>query len=277
MIVNSSCQCKKTTLSVVVIAKNEADRIPDLLDSVSFADEVIVLDSGSSDGTVEICESRGVKVQFHSWEGYSAQKQYAMGLATGDWILSLDADESLSQESRNEILDALNSASPDVKGFSLPRLSWFLGRWIRHGGWFPDRKVRLVRRGSAEWIGDGIHESLKVVGTVRPLSHPILHYVYRDLSDQVQTINSFSTTFTDSHSKKRSSGYVALGLLHGCGKFLECYLWKLGFMDGIPGLIIAVNSSFYVFLRHSKIWEKSLGKSENINKFNEDSSGYREF
>ncbi len=249
-------------ISLAVITLNEADRIGRLLQNSSFADEVVVVDSGSIDRTVEVCRSAGARVIHHEWQGYAGQKQFAMEQARGRWILNLDADEVVSQQLATEILLATESAPEDVDGFSVPRLSRYLNRWIRHGGWYPDRKVRLVRKGRAAWIGDGIHETLEVEGRVLKLRHPLLHYVYRNIADQVKTINTFSTVNATHRRRSRSSWYVILGLLHAIGKFLECAVWKLGILDGIPGLVIAVNSSFYVFLKHAKTWEKGLPKDE---------------
>jgi hypothetical protein len=136
----------------------------------------------------------------------------------------------------------------------MPRLSRYLGRWIRHGGWYPDRKLRLVRRGRARWTGTDLHERLVVDGRVGRLAAPLRHRVYRSISDQVQTIDRYSTI----HAAARRPAppvHVALGVVHAAGKFLECYLWKGGLCDGVPGLIIAMNSSWYVFLKHAKAWE----------------------
>jgi glycosyltransferase involved in cell wall biosynthesis len=249
---------KNLFLSVVVIAKNEADRIPRLLESAAFADELVVVDSGSTDSTRELCRQAGARVVEHEWLGYVAQKQLAMDMAQGEWILNLDADEAVSSELREEMLQAAKAAPSDVAGFSMPRLSRYLNRWIRHGGWFPDRKTRLVRRGCCRWVGDGLHEHLEVMGKVQPLSCPLLHYVYRDISDQMRTINAFSTVTAAHRSKPATGAYVWLGILHAVGKFLECALWKRGLLDGIPGLVIAMNSAFYVFLKHAKAWEKRL-------------------
>ena len=250
-------------LSVAIITLNEADRIPRLLASVAAADEVVVVDSGSSDDTVKLCEAAGARVIHHPWMGYPAQKQFAMENAQGEWILNLDADENVSKESADEILNSIRTAEPDVNGFSIPRLSRYLGRWIRHGGWYPDRKVRLVRRGCARWVGRGLHEKLEVSGRTSELKYPLLHYVYRDISDQLKTIDRFSGVAVEDRSGPASGAYVLWGLVHAFGKFLECAVWKLGVLDGIPGLIIAANSAFYVFLRHAKAWEKSLSGSES--------------
>ncbi len=249
-------------LSIAVISKNEADRIGRLLDSVRIADEVLVVDSGSSDRTVEICRQWGARVVYHDWLGYVIQKQLAQDLCQGEWILNLDADEALSAQGASELMREIDQAGPEVAGFSLPRISYYLNKWIRHGGWYPDRKVRVVRRGRGKWVGDGIHERLEADGEIRRLNHPILHYVYRDIFDQVATMNRFSTVTTEFRKEPASRLYLIWGLAHAFGKFLECAVWKLGFLDGSAGFVIAVNSAFYVFLKHAKAWEKGLLKGE---------------
>lgn len=246
---------KSISLSVAVIAKNEADRIETLLKSLDFVDEVVVVDSGSLDETVEICKKYGARVIFQNWLGYAGQKQFALEQCSGKWILNLDADESVSPELKREIISKLPSLDENVVAFSIPRLSRYLGKWIYHGGWFPDRKIRLVRAGKASWVGDGIHEKLLPEGASQELKHPIFHFVYRNITDQVRTINSFSSVAADNYSGAAAGYYVFLGVLHAIGKFLECAIWKLGLLDGVPGLIIAMNSSFYVFLKHAKAWE----------------------
>jgi glycosyltransferase involved in cell wall biosynthesis len=241
-------------ISIVVIALNEADRIGHLLRHAAFASEIIVVDSGSTDGTVDLCTAAGATVIHREWTGYADQKQFAMGQATGAWILNLDADEYVPDGLASEIDAALAHAPPSVVAFSMPRLSYYLGRWIRHGGWYPDRKTRLVRNGAGQWVGDGIHERLTVDGRVQPLSQPLHHLVYRNIADHVKTANRFS----DVHARHRGSAsalYLLGGIPHTAGKFLECYLWKRGFLDGWPGLIIAMVSSGYVFLKHAKSWE----------------------
>jgi glycosyltransferase involved in cell wall biosynthesis len=244
-------------IGVAVIARNEADRIMRLLTSVAFADEIVVVDSGSTDGTPDICRASGAKVVFQPWLGFAAQKQVAMDLVQAPWILSLDADEWLSDALVDEIRQAVRDVPKSVAGFSMPRLSRYLGRWIRYGGWYPDRKIRLVRAGSGRWVGEGLHERLEVTGTVRRMREPILHDVYRDIADQVATINRFSDVHA-ADQPARGHWYVVAGLVHAAVKFFECYVWKSGFLDGVPGLVIAMNSAWYVFLKHAKVWEKGI-------------------
>ncbi len=242
------------TLSIAVIALNEADRIGHLLRHAAFADEVVVVDSGSTDQTVALCESAGARVIQRAWGGYADQKQFAMQQAAGRWILNLDADEYVPEALAAEILTALKTASPAAAAFSMPRRSHYLGRWIDHGGWYPDRKVRLVRRGAGRWTGDGLHERLAVEGRVQALKTPLHHLVYRDIADHVNTANRFS----DVYARQRGGGgawFLAAGIPHTLVKFCECYLWKRGFLDGWPGLVIAMVSAGYVFLKHAKAWE----------------------
>jgi glycosyltransferase involved in cell wall biosynthesis len=248
------------SLSVAVIAKNEADRIAHLLISCAFADEIVVVDSGSTDGTQSLCENAGARVLFHEWPGYVAQKQFALEATFSEWILCLDADEEISEPLAREICESIANVGPDVSAFSMPRLSRYLGRWIRHGGWYPDRKVRLVRRGRGTWKGVDPHDKLVVAGEIKQLKNPILHHVYRGISDQVVTINNFSEIYAGQGSY-RGGWFVVAGLFHAFGKFVACYLWKLGLLDGIPGLVIAMNSAWYVFLKHAKKWEAGFSAS----------------
>lgn len=241
-------------ISIVVISLNEADRIGHLLNHAGFADEVIVVDSGSTDQTVWLCESAGARVIHRPWAGYADQKQFALEQATGQWILNLDADEYVPDALAEEIQMAIAQAPASVVAFSMPRLSYYLGRWIKHGGWYPDRKVRLVRQGAGKWIGDGIHERLAVDGHVQALESPFHHRVYRNIADHVNTANQFSDVYAR-HRGAAGALFLLGGIPHALGKFLECYLWKRGFLDGWPGLIIAMVSSGYVFLKHAKAWE----------------------
>lgn len=250
---------EKPKISVAIIARDEADRIGRLLRSLGFADEIVVVDSGSTDGTQAICETFGARVVFNPWLGFVEQKQFALEATTHEWILSLDADEEVPDALVTEIQEAIQKAGQNVAGISMPRLSRYLGRWIRHGGWYPDRKVRLVRRGRGSWQGVNPHDKLVADGDVIHLSQHFLHYVYRSISDQVVTMNRFSEIYAQ-QGASRGGWFVVAGLFHAVGKFLECYIWKVGFLDGIPGLIIAMNSAGYVFLKHAKRWERRLAE-----------------
>lgn len=248
------------TLSAAVITFNEEKNICRCLESLRWADEIIVVDSFSTDATVELSRRYTDRVVQRAWPGHVAQKQFALEQAAGDWIISLDADEELSAAAADDIRALLARGPSAVAGCSFPRRSFYLGRWIRHGGWYPDRKLRLVRRGRARWTGDDPHDKLVVDGEVRNLSGRINHYVYRDISHQLRTVDSFSRITAEQWRARGKRAGAAVMLGKTIGKFFETYVWKLGFLDGMPGFIIAVISSYYVFLKYAKLWELQRGQ-----------------
>lgn len=247
------------TLSVCVITHNEEDRLTACLESVRWADELIVVDSHSTDGTRELAARFGARVIERDWPGYVEQKNFALEQATKDWVLCLDADERVSEPLRGEIETVLRSSSNAVAGYAMPRHVFYLGRWINHGGWYPDRKTRLVGRGRGRWTGDDPHDKLNVDGPVGRLAGDLVHHTYRNFSHQLRIIDRFSDVvvkrYRDTYRKFRPSVLPLMMLVHPPAKFLECYVWKAGFLDGLPGLIIAVSSSFYVFAKYVKAWE----------------------
>jgi glycosyltransferase involved in cell wall biosynthesis len=248
-------------LSAAIITFNEEKNICRCLESVRWMDELCVVDSFSTDRTVELARRYCDKVVQRKWPGHVQQKQFALEQAAGDWILSLDADEELSPEAAAEIKSVLAAAPADANGYSFPRQSFYLGRWIKHGGWYPDRKVRLVRRGHARWGGEDPHDKLAADGQTRDLNGKINHYVYADISQQLRTVDSFSRiTAQQWHEQGRRAGAGAM-IFKTLGKFFETYVWKLGMLDGMPGFIISAISSYYVFLKYAKLWELQKGQS----------------
>lgn len=244
------------TISATIITYNEEKNVGQCLESIAWVDEIIVVDSMSTDRTVDICRGYTQKVIQRPWPGHVQQKQFALEQATGDWILSLDADERLSPEARQEIIAELASVPPDIDGFIFPRHSFYLGRWINHGGWYPDYKLRLIRKGKGSWGGIDPHDKLEVAGKTRTLKSDILHYVYRNLSHQLATVDSFSAITARQWQEQGRTFRLLPLLVRPPLKFFECYFWKKGFLDGLPGFIIAVASSFYVFLKYAKLWEE---------------------
>lgn len=240
-------------LSVVIITLNEEANLERCLKSVPFAAEKIVVDSFSTDRTVQIAQSFGAKVVQEKWRGYGAQKDFAVGLASHDWILSLDADEALSPELENEILERFSELDPEV-GYRLPRLSCHMKRWIRHGGWYPDYQLRLFNRRHSKWSQDSLHEKVQAKRTENLRSN-LLHWVFDDIADQVRTNDKYSTVGAeDLHRRGKKFSLLKL-LIKPPVKFVENYFWKQGFRDGLPGFIIAVGSAYSVFLRWAKLWE----------------------
>ena len=244
-----------TTLAALVITFDEEDRIADCLASVAFADEILVVDSGSTDRTVAIAHASGARVIVRDWPGYAAQKNYASEQVAADWILSVDADERVTPELAREIRALIAAAPATLAGASMPRRTWYLGRWIRRGGWYPDRKIRLARRGRGRWEGESVHERFVIDGTVAPLSGDLLHYTYRNIADHLRTIDRFTTEAARGMEAQGRTGAGFALLVHPPLKFLKMYLLKAGFLEGLPGFIVAVLGSYYVFLKYAKLWE----------------------
>jgi glycosyltransferase involved in cell wall biosynthesis len=240
-------------LSVVIITKNEAGNIADALESVRWVDDVVVVDSGSSDATVEIARQFTDHVTTRAWEGYGAQKNYATGLAAHDWVLSLDADERVSKELATEIQELLQSG-PSMQGYRIPRTMHYLGRWIRSTDWYPDLQLRLYDRRVARWNSRHVHESVTVDGRVGKLRSEIYHYSYRDIAHHLSTIDRYTTLAVKQMvSEQQRAGWLEL-ISRPPLTFLRNYVLKRGIRDGVPGLIVSLMNSYYVFLKFAKLW-----------------------
>jgi glycosyltransferase involved in cell wall biosynthesis len=240
-------------ISAVIITYNEEDRLGDALASLRVvADEVLVLDSHSLDRTAEIARAAGARVEFHRFEDYGKQKNFAMARAGHEWILNLDADERVSPELAGAIA-ALKErgVADDVAAFAVRRRTFYLGRWIRHSGWYPDRKLRLFRRSGASWRGR-VHEGLAVAGRVVPLAGDILHFTYRDIGDHVRRLERYSG-FQAEEIVRRGTRLLYLRLIVlPPVTFLRHYVWRLGFLDGFPGLVIAMVQSWGTAMKYMK-------------------------
>jgi glycosyltransferase involved in cell wall biosynthesis len=200
---------------------------------------------------VELAEKLGVRVIEAGWQGYAGQKNWAAGQATNDWILSLDADEALSEALEAEIWN-LKKNGPRADAYTLPRLAKYLGRWILHSGWYPDRKVRLYNRNKAKWVGDFVHESVHVEGRVGHLHANLLHFTCDSLSEHVKTLERYTTLAAQElAARKMQIGWARL-IFDPLWTFAGTYFLKLGFLDGLEGLIIAYMAAFYTFLKYAK-------------------------
>lgn len=258
--------------SACFITYNEEDQIAEALASVAFADEIIVVDSHSKDRTREIAEQfRGTnregepvtpRVIERDWPGHVQQKNYAIDQASHDWVLCLDADERLTEPARQEVQFALAGAEPAAVGFSFPRKTWYLGRWILHGGWYPDRKLRLFRRSQGRWGGVNPHDHVEIDGVEREFEGEILHYSYDDLSDHLRQIDLF-TDIAAREKRAAGVGHPVLRMLfHAPWKFLKMYLLQQGFRDGVAGFVAASLGAYYVFLKYAKLWELQRAEAE---------------
>ena len=243
-------------LTVTVITYNEAENIAAALDSVSWADEIIVVDSHSTDDTVAIARQRATRVIVRDWPGYSEQKNFAADHASHDWVLSMDADERVTPQLAGEIRKLLQQ-EPASRGYRVRRVSRYLGRWIRSTDWFPDYQLRLYDRRAGRWNGLRIHESFRLTaGTAAHLQGELQHYAYRDISHHLQKIDAYTTLIADQWMEEGRRSSVLRLALHPMMAFFRNYVLRRGFSDGLPGLVISILNSYYVFLKFAKLWER---------------------
>lgn len=238
-------------ISATIVALNEERNIARAISSLRCVDEIIVVDSGSTDRTRDVAASLGARVVEEAWRGYAAQKTFAGEIAEHEWILSLDADEALSEELEAEIL-LLKQDGPRHDGYSMPRLAQYLGRWIHHSGWYPDRKVRLYRRDKARWVGQYVHESVAVNGSVGELHGNLHHFTCNSLSAHMKTLDRYTTLAAQ---ELRASGKTpgwSKAVLDPPWTFFRTWVLKRGFLDGSRGFVIAWMAALYTFLKYAK-------------------------
>ena len=241
-------------LTVTVITRDEAAHIGAALESVSWADEIIVVDSKSTDDTVSLARRLATRVEVREWPGYGAQKNYAAGIASNDWVLSLDADERVSPELGAEIKTLL-STGPTQSGYRIPRVTFYLGRWIRSTDWYPDYQFRLYDRRAARWNERRVHESVEADRPPGVLRHELQHYAYRDISHHLATIDKYTTLAAEQWlSEGRRTSALEM-FFHPRFAFLRNYVLRGGFRDGAAGLLVSKMNAFYVFLKFAKLWE----------------------
>jgi glycosyltransferase involved in cell wall biosynthesis len=240
-------------LSVIIIAKNEAAHIGRCLESVSWADEIIVLDSGSSDDTVAICRRYTDKVFVTDWPGFGVQKQRALEKAQGDWVLSIDADEVVSAELRHEIEQAV--AFSRFNSYEIPRLSDYCGKSIQHGGWWPDYVLRLFRREKGKFTDSAVHERVIVQGDIGRLQSPLLHEAFVNLDEVLHKVNSYSTLGAEMLYQKGIRSSLSKAVLKGFWTFFRTYFVKASLLDGRQGFMLAVSNAEGAYYKYLKLWE----------------------
>lgn len=256
-------------LTVIIITLDEEHNIARSVKSAAFAAECLVVDSGSKDRTREIASGLGATVLQHAWEGYGQQKNWALAQAKQPWVLFLDADEEISPELKIELEEFIEADGKvngtAFRGANLPRKTWFLGRWILHGGWYPNRLTRLVKKDGAHWTEPPVHETLEAGGPVHQLRSDLYHYTFRDVGDQVITNVRFSRLGAAAAAARGERGSIARILLKPVGKFLETYLWKRGFLDGFPGLVISINAAHSLFMKYVELrFEKNSRDRQHL-------------
>lgn len=249
------------SIAAVIITHNEESKIVRCLESVRFCQEIVVVDSSSTDRTLELARRFTDKVLTKPWTNFADQRNFANQHVQSDWILSIDADEEVSPELREQLIQA-DTQSTTFTAFAIPRKTFHFGRWIRYGGWYPNRLTRFFKKGTGEWKGDELHEYWASPGPVGELSGHLLHYSFDDLADQVDRNNRYSTLgAVKLHRQGKHFSFFKL-TVKTLSKFIETYFLKMGFLDGYPGLIISVSAAYSVFLKWAKLWELTLEKSQ---------------
>ena len=238
-------------LSVIIITKNEAENIRACLESVKWADEIIVVDSGSSDATVEICRELGAKVHVHDWPGFGMQKNRALSYATNEWVFSLDADERVTPELQAMLIKAMEDGSRD--GFYIPRLSQFCGKFIRHSGWYPDYVLRLFRRTRSRFSDDMVHERVILEGTAGRLSSPLLHYSYLNEADVHRKTEQYARAGAMQMLKNGKTATIADAPLRAGWAFIRTYFLRLGILDGIAGFNVAMMNARTTYQKYQQL------------------------
>lgn len=240
------------TISAIVITKNEAAKLGDCLDSLAFCNEIVVVDSGSEDATVAIAEEKGARVVMHPWAGYGPQKNFALSLAAGDWILSIDADERVPTELAQQINAVVATGEADA--YEMPRLSSFCGRVMHRSGWYPDYVLRLFRRTQGRFSDDIVHERLICDGRIGRLSANLVHTPVLKLEDALARMDRYSTLGAEKLVKSGRRVTFASGIAHGAWTFIRVYILRLGFLDGREGFLLAVANAEGSYYRYMKAW-----------------------
>jgi glycosyltransferase involved in cell wall biosynthesis len=241
-------------VSVVIVTKDEEQNIEDALKSVADAKEIIVVDAFSKDKTVEICKKYTDKVFQHEWEGFARQKQRAVDYAEGPWVFIIDADERITPELKTEIIRAISGT--DCNGFYIPRENYFIGKWIKHSGWWPDYTLRLFKKDKGRLEIREVHEKVTVEGKTAYLKKPLKHYTYRSISDFILRAENYSTLAAREIRKNTGSAGLSSLTIKPLATFFKMYFIRRGFLDGTHGLILAALYSYYTFLKYVKTWER---------------------
>ena len=265
---------QRLPISAFIVSYNEEDNIAECLEGLTFCDEVIIIDSFSSDNTPKIAESFGAKVFQRAWPGYKEQKAFGLSVSSNEWVLNLDADERVTPELREEILRVLGLAwkaeqegeEPEANGYELSRVVYYMGRWWRKGGWYPEYRVRLLRKSKTVWGGTNPHEKPIVSGTIKRLGGELSHYTYDDLSDHLQRLRSHALAAAKEEVLKGTKPSLSLLIFNPLLRFFKFYFLKSGYKEGVAGFIVAVLEGYYTFIKYALVWEENLNFSQRDSK-----------
>lgn len=238
-------------ITATIITYNEERNIARAIESLRAVDEIVIVDSGSSDRTCEIASKLGARVVEHEWPGFAGQKNFAAQQAAHDWILSIDADEAVSEALEAELWQ-FKKSEPACDAYTMPRLAQYLGRWIRHSGWYPDRKIRLYDRRKAQWVGEYVHESVKATGKVGHFESCLLHFTCNSLSEHLKTMDRYTTLAAEQLVASEEKVSWARLILDPPWTFFRTYVLQAGFLDGLEGLAIANMAAVYNFVKYAK-------------------------
>jgi glycosyltransferase involved in cell wall biosynthesis len=244
---------ERPKISACVITLNEADRIDDCLKSVDFCDELVVVDSHSTDATRELAAARGARVIERDWPGHVKQKEFAIRAATHEWVLCIDADERVTPQLRAEIVALRDAGFPQHAGWNFPRKVFYLGAFIERGLWYPDRQLRLFDRRRGKWGGHDPHDKVELTGSMGELRGDLLHYSYRDFADHLRTIDKYTTIMARGLFERGKRASPLDLLTHSAARFVKGYFLKLGFLDGWRGVLIAYLAAYYAGLKYAKL------------------------
>lgn len=244
-------------LSCAIITLNEEDNISRTLVALSFIEDIVVIDSGSTDKTVEIAKSLGARVFYRKFVNYADQKNFAIEQTKFDWVLAIDADEVVSDGLQTEISDLFTQNQLQSVGYLIPRLTYYLGKWIRFGGYYPNYQIRLFKKTAGEFSGGLVHERVKLSGKPIKLKNPLYHYSYKNISDHLQFIDRYSSLFAEEEFRKGKTSSVFWAFLKACFKGFYMYWIRLGILDGKQGFVLALLGFYYNFLKYLKLYEKS--------------------
>lgn len=243
---------KQLPLSVILITKNEAHNLHDCLTSLHWADEIIVVDSGSSDGSQDICREFGCTLIETDWPGFGPQKNRALQLATHQWVLSIDADERITDQLRSDIIQAINT-DDDISGYYMPRSSSYCGRFIKHSGWYPDYILRLFQREKARFSDDKVHEKIIITGKTAKLTNHLIHYSFSDLEQVLGKVNQYSSLGAEQLYKQGKRSTITKAIGKGIWSFLRSYIFRRGFLDRQEGLMLAISNAEGTYYKYAKL------------------------